>query len=143
MQQELPDSVNRLSERVIGCAIEVHRTLGGGLLESVYEAAMCHELGLQGIPFARQVGFVGLYKDQPMPPLRIDLLVDGCLIIELKAVQKVEDTHLSQLVSYLVLANKPMGLLINFSAPTIIKGLHRRINSKALLTPTHPSASSA
>lgn len=143
MQQELPDSLNRLSERVIGCAIEVHRTLGGGLLESVYEAAMCHELGLQDIPFAYQVGFVGLYKRQPMPPLRIDLLVDNCLIIELKAVQKVEDTHLAQLVSYMALANKPVGLLINFSAPTVLKGLHRRINSKALSTTTLPSASSA
>ena len=145
MQQELPESLNWLSERVIGCAIEVHRTLGGGLLESVYEAAMCHELTLQGIPFACQAGFVGAYKGQPMPPLRIDLLVDNCLIIELKAVQKVEDAHLAQLVSYLVLAHKPVGLLINFSAPTILKGLHRRINSKALLhsSTNPPSASSA
>lgn len=145
MQVELPDSLNRLSERVIGCAIEVHRTLGGGLLESVYEAALCHELAIQEIQFARQIGFVGLYKGQPMPPLRIDLLIDDCLILELKAVQKVEDTHLAQLVSYMVLANKPMGLLINFSAPTILKGLHRRINSKALVlsSTSPPSASSA
>lgn len=145
MKQELPESLNRLSERVIGCAIEVHRTLGGGLLESVYEHALCHELGLQGIPFACQVGFVGEYKGNPLPPLRIDLLVGDCLILELKAVQKVEETHLAQLVSYMVLANKPMGLLINFSAPTVLKGLHRRINSKALAfsSPTPPSASSA
>ena len=143
MKQELPDSLNRLSERVIGCAIEVHRTLGGGLLESVYENALCHELDLQGVRYACQVGFVGEYKGKALPPLRIDLLVEDCLILELKAVQKVEDTHLAQLVSYMVLANKPMGLLINFSAPTVLKGLHRRINSKALLPQTPSSASSA
>ncbi len=143
MHQELPDNLNRLSERVIGCAIEVHRALGGGLLESVYEAAMCHELRIQSIPFACQVGFVGSYKGQPMPPLRIDLLVDDSLIIELKAVQKIEETHLAQLVSYMSLAHKPVGLLINFSAPTILKGLHRRINSRALSPPSPLSAPSA
>jgi GxxExxY protein len=131
-QVELSQSLNQLSHEIIGCAIEVHRELGPGLLESVYEAALSYELNLAGIEFTQQVSFKGQYKGNPLPPQRIDLLIEGQIILELKSIRAVEDAHLAQLVSYLLLMNKPLGLLINFNAPTIQKGLHRRINSKAL-----------
>ncbi len=128
---ELSPSLNQLSHEIIGCAIEVHRELGPGLLESVYEAALCYELKLAGIQFTQQVSFKGQYKGNPLPPQRIDLLIENQIILELKSTRAVEDAHLAQLVSYLLLLNKPLGLLINFNAPTIQKGTHRRINSKA------------
>jgi len=129
--RELPEEINLLSRDVIGCAIEVHRELGPGLLESVYEAALCYELEQAGITFQQQLCFVGEYKGKPLPPQRIDLLVADQIILELKSSRAVEDAHLAQLVSYLLLTDKPLGLLINFNAPTIQKGLHRRINSRA------------
>ena len=129
--QELPEHINQLSHEIIGCAIEVHRELGPGLLESVYEAALCHELDLAGIPYQQQLSYQGEYKGKPLPPQRIDLLVADQVILELKSTRAVEDTHLAQLVSYLLLTDKPLGLLINFNAQTVQKGLHRRINSRA------------
>lgn len=129
---DVPEELNQLTHQVIGCAIEVHRTLGPGLLESIYEAALCQEFEQAGLEYAQQHSFVGEYKGKQLPPQRIDILVNGNLILELKAVSAVNDLHLAQLVSYLRLANKPLGLLINFHAQTIQKGTHRRINSKAL-----------
>ena len=131
-QFEVSQSLNQLSHQVIGCAIEVHRELGPGLLESIYEAALCQEFDQAGLQYAQQHSFVGQYKGNQLPPQRIDLLIENQLILELKAVSAVNDLHLAQLVSYLRLANKPLGLLINFHAPTIKKGTYRRINSKAL-----------
>ncbi|MBL4809309.1 MAG: GxxExxY protein [Phycisphaerales bacterium] len=127
---ELPERLNRLSHDVIGCAIEVHRTLGPGLLESVYEAALCIEFERSGIEYAQQVSVIGQYKGKALPTQRIDLLVENVLIVELKAVQSVSDIHLAQLVSYLRVAQKPLGLLINFNDSTIKKGTYRRINSQ-------------
>lgn len=132
---ELPETLNQLSHQVIGCAIEVHRELGPGLLESVYEAAMCIELQHASISFTQQATIAADYKGTPLPPQRLDLLIEGQLILELKAVRAVDDLHLAQLVSYLRLTNKPLGLLINFHAPTIQKGSHRRINSRVVRTP--------
>lgn len=135
---DLPHALNELSHRVIGCAIEVHRELGPGLLESVYEAAMCAEFDQAGIEYVSQLGFVGEYRGRPLPPQRIDLVVESDLILEIKAVRAVDDLHLAQLVSYLRLTKKPLGLLINFHAPTIQKGTHRRINSRVIRTPNSP-----
>lgn len=129
--KELPEHINQLSHEIIGCAIEVHRELGPGLLESVYEAALSYELDLAGIPYQQQLSYQGEYKGKPLPPQRIDLLVADQIILELKSTRAVEDTHLAQLVSYLLLTDKPLGLLINFNTPTLQKGLHRRINSRA------------
>jgi len=129
---DVPEELNQLTHQVIGCAIEVHRTLDPGLLESVYESALCHELELANIRYTQQVSFTGQYKGKPLPQQRLDLLIENQLILELKAIRAIEDNHLAQLTSYLYLANKPLGLLINFHAPTIKKGTYRRINSKAL-----------
>lgn len=131
-QHELPTELNELTRRVIGCAIDVHNELGPGLLESVYEEAICVELDRAGITYERQPAITGEYKGVPLPPQRLDLLIENQLILELKAVRAVDDLHLAQLVSYLRLTHKPLGLLINFHAPTIQKGTHRRINSHAL-----------
>lgn len=132
---ELPTPLNQISHQIIGCAIEVHKELGIGLLESVYESALCEEFDRAGISYQQQVGFIGEYKGKQLPPQRIDLLIENDIILELKAVRAVDDLHLAQLVSYLRLTNKPLGLLINFHAPTIQKGTHRRINSKVVRTP--------
>lgn len=132
---ELPTALNQISHQIIGCAIEVHKELGIGLLESVYESALCEEFDRAGISYQQQVGFVGEYNGKQLPPQRIDLLVENDIILELKAVRAVDDLHLAQLVSYLRLTNKPLDLLINFHAPTIQNGTHRRINSKVIRTP--------
>jgi GxxExxY protein len=144
-RSEVPDWVNRLSERVIGCAIEVQRTLGPGLLEAVYEAALCYELRQIDLRYAQQVSFFGGYKGIALPMQRFDLVIEDTIIVELKAVRAVEDMHLAQLVSYIKLANKPLGLLINFNAPTIARGTYRRVNSacKPLSNPSAASATSA
>src|SRR6201987_5482167 len=103
-----------LSERVIGLAIEVHRHLGPGLLESAYEACLCHELMLQGIAFERQVplpiAYKGLHVDAAY---RLDVTVPGLVVLELKAVDKLESIHEAQLLTYLRLSKSWLGLLIN------------------------------
>lgn len=129
---EVPERMNQLSQRVIGCAIEVHRELGPGLLEGIYEAAMAHELGMAGIAFARQRSYFPTYKGIALPPQRLDLLVEETIVLELKAVEAVSDAHLAQLLTYMRLAEMPLGLLINFNAITIAKGTYRRNNSRAL-----------
>ena len=129
---EIPDSLNKLSERVIGCAIEVHRVLGPGLLERLYEDALVHELQLQDLQVRRQVPVQLDYKGVMLTGQRLDLVVEHRLVIELKAVESVSDLHLAQLLSYLRVGNLPLGLLINFNVPLLKKGIHRRVNSAAL-----------
>ena len=115
-----------LSEQVIAACIAVHRELGPGLLESMYEAALCEELTLLGLPFERQkpVGFSykGKLLDQAY---RIDLVVCGCLLVEIKAVDALLPIHAAQVVSYLRITGLNDGLLVNFNALTIRSGLRR------------------
>ncbi|MBX3377557.1 MAG: GxxExxY protein [Phycisphaeraceae bacterium] len=143
----MPEALNKLSERVIGCAIEVHRALGPGLLERMHEEALCHEFKLQGIAFDRQVPVRLRYKGIELVGQRFDLLVAGLIVVELKAVEQVIEVHLAQLVSYLRAGPFPLGLLINFNTPALRQGIERRVNSKAfpLAIPDQllPSATSA
>lgn len=134
--------LNEVSERVIGCAIEVHRTLGTGLLERIYEDALVHELSTAGLRVDRQVPIRVAYKGTLLSELRIDLLVERSIIVEVKAVTKVADEYLAQLVSYLRATDMPLGLLINFHARRVVDGVYRRINSSSSLT-SAISASSA
>ena len=98
--------VNDLSDEVIGAAIEVHRTLGPGLLESAYEACLCHELELRRIPHVRQLNLPVNYKGMLVDcAFRIDVLVDDILLLELKAVEKIDRIHLAQTMTYLRLRN--------------------------------------
>ncbi len=117
-----------LSDQVIGAAIEVHRQLGPGLLESAYQACLGHELSLRGILFVSQLDLPLTYKGVQLDVgYRIYLLVDDKIIVELKAVEKVLPIHEAQLLTYLRLLKKPVGLLLNFSVPVLKDGIIRRV----------------
>jgi len=113
---------------IIGAAIEVHRHLGPGLLESAYEECLCHELHLRGLDFKRQVELPVLYKGLSLDcGYKIDLVVQEEVILELKSVEKRPPVHQAQLLTYMKLANKRVGLLINFNVPLLTRGIVRRI----------------
>ncbi len=119
---------DKLSGEVIGAAIEVHRIMGPGLLESIYERCLMRELELRGIPFLNQEEVVINYKDFVFKEiLKFDLHVDGCLLVELKATQDVLPIHKAQLLSYMKLLNAPLGLLINFHEIKLVDGISRLI----------------
>ena len=118
---------NSLTQQVIGCAIEVHRTLGPGLLETVYEVCLCRELAMSGIPFVRQQKIPVFYKGKKVDcDLRIDVIVDRSLALEIKAVYQILPVHEAQLLTYLRVAGLPLGLLLNFNEPTMTDGIRRR-----------------
>jgi GxxExxY protein len=117
---------DELSKRVIGCALEVHRHLGPGLLESSYEQCLAHELSCAKLPFQLQVGLPLQYKSLRLDcGYRIDLLVDGKLILELKSVEQLLPIHEAQLLTYMKLAQIATGLLINFNVPLLKQGIKR------------------
>ena len=115
-----------LSNRVIGCAIAVHRELGPGLLESAYERCLAYELGLEGIHFLVQHPLPVKYRGIELDcGYRLDLLVEGSLIVELKSVEEVTGLHEAQLLTYLKLSGLALGLLINFNVPRLKHGIRR------------------
>ena len=115
-----------LTQKVIGCAIEVHRTLGPGLLESTYQHCLAHEFSLQNIPFKTEWPLPVNYKDIQLDcGYRVDLLVRNCLILELKAVSAILDIHRAQLLTYMKLAKIETGLLINFNVRRLVDGIQR------------------
>jgi GxxExxY protein len=117
---------DELSSKVIGCAIEVHRELGPGLLESTYEQCLAYELGRARIPFQLQVALPVQYKETKLDcGYRIDLLVDGKLLVELKSVEQLLQLHAAQILTYMKLAKVKFGLLINFNVPLLKKGIKR------------------
>jgi GxxExxY protein len=116
------------SRKVIGAAIEVHRLKGPGLLETIYEKCLLRELFLQGIPAQNQLVIRIEYKGYVFDePLRLDVYVDECLIVELKAVEAILPIHKAKLLSYMKLLDAPLGLLINFHEMKLVDGLHRLI----------------
>lgn len=128
----LYQQADELSSQVIGAAIEVHRVMGPGLLESIYERCMIRELQLRGIAAARQKEVRIEYKGEVFnEELRFDLLVDDCLLVELKAVQEVHPIHKAQLLSYMKLMDVPLGLLLNFHQTRLVDGMSRMILSGA------------
>ena len=111
---------------MIGAAIEVHRVLGAGLLESAYEECLCHELGIRQLNFSRQVALPVRYKEITLDcAYRMDVVVENKLILELKAVDKLLPIHDAQLLTYLRLSNLSTGLLLNFNVPVLKDGLKR------------------
>ena len=122
---EPSEHVDAICHGVIGAAIEVHRVLGPGFLESVYEEALCVELSLRGIPFARQVPVGVAYKGETVGAARLDLLVDECLIVELKAVEIIAPIHVAQVISYLKATRLALGLLITFNVTVLRRGIKR------------------
>lgn len=114
-----------LTERIIGAAIEVHRELGPELLESIYEEALCHEFNLQGIRYERQVPADIAYKGTIIKGQRLDLLVEGEVVVEIKSVSRTPDVVVSQTISYLKATNLKRGLIINFGERRLIDGVKR------------------
>ena len=121
---------NELSNKIIGAAIEVHRALGGpGLLESIYEAALCHELMLQGIKYKRQLAVPVVYKGITIrDPLFIDILAEDAVVIEVKAVEKNHPIFETQVLTHLRLTGKKLGLVINFGSSRVKDGIFRVVN---------------
>ena len=120
---------NQISEQIIGCAIEVHRVLGPGLLESVYEEALFFELKQAGLNVEKQIPVSVHYKNNKLKTdLKLDLLVENLVIVELKAVEKLNRIHDAQLLTYLKMKKLWLGLLINFNTPVLIQGIKRLVN---------------
>lgn len=120
------DQINVLTERVIGCAIEVHRTLGPGLLESIYRECLAMELAAHQLRFDSERHVPIEYKGQLVRgTLKLDLLVEGCVVVELKAVEAIHPIHLAQVMTYLRLTGYPAGLLMNFNVTSLRSGLRR------------------
>lgn len=123
------EQINKLSGIILDCSIEVHKNLGPGLLESVYEVCLCKELSLKGIQFLRQVLLPVYYKGESLnAEYKIDILVENEIVIELKSVEQMHPVYEAQLLTYLKLANKKLGLLINFNVPRLIDGYKRMLN---------------
>ena len=124
------EHLNKLSKIILDSSIEVHRNLGPGLLESVYEVCLCKELNLRDINLQRQVSLPVEYKNEKLDAdFRIDVLVQNEIIIELKAVEFLLPVHEAQLLTYLKLADKRLGFLINFNVPKLVDGFKRRVNN--------------
>ncbi len=121
----LPDETEALIERVIGAAIEVHRRLGPGFLESIYLRAMCIELAANSIPFECERPITVTYRDTPISGQRVDLIVANSLILELKAVSRMDPVFQAKLISYLRTTGIRAGLLINFNLPLLKEGIKR------------------
>lgn len=123
------EQINKLSGIILDCSIEVHKNLGPGLLESVYEVCLCKELSLKDIQFLRQVSLPVYYKGESLnAEYKIDILVENEIVIELKSVEQMHPVYEAQLLTYLKLANKKLGLLINFNVPRLIDGYKRMLN---------------
>jgi GxxExxY protein len=122
-----------LTELIIGAAIEVHKAIGPGLLESVYQECMCHELSLRGLRFLREVQVPVVYKGVALDcGYRLDLIVEDTVILELKSADRIIPVHEAQLLTYLKLLDKPVGFIINFNVPTLrAGGIVRRVLDSA------------
>jgi len=120
---------NQLSGEVIGAAIEVHRELGPGLLESIYRESLAMELAARGLTVNRELEVPILYKGRMlMSSLRLDMLVNALIVVEVKSVEHIVSVHEAQLLSYLRLSGKRLGLLINFNSPVLTRSIRRVIN---------------
>lgn len=124
------EEYNRLSDLIIGTAIEVHRKLGPGLLESIYRKALAFELGKIGIKADQEVPFNCIYENQDLGlAFRADMIVEDAIILELKSTEENHPVYYKQLTSYLKVADKRLGLLIYFGYPTVMHGLKRIVNN--------------
>lgn len=122
------DGHNRTTQTIIGAAIEVHRKLGPGLLESAYRKCLCQELSLQGVPFAMEVPLPLEYKGIRLEAgYRLDLLVAGVVVVEVKAIEALAPIHEAQILTYMRLGGWPLGLLINFNVTVLKNGIKRKI----------------
>ena len=124
------ERLDQLTEKIIGCAIEVHKALGPGLLESAYEECLCFELSSVGLGFARQVSLPVVYKQIKLDcGYRLDIIVDDLVIVEIKAVERLAPIHEAQLLSYLRMLDKRVGLILNFHSTILKSGIKRIVNN--------------
>jgi GxxExxY protein len=114
-----------LTERIIGCAIAVHRVLGPGLVEATYEEALCIELNMEGLQFSRQIGVPVQYRGQIIGEYRPDLVVESTVVVEIKSVERLIGLHQAQLLAYMRVLRLPVGLLLNFNGETLRSGVRR------------------
>lgn len=124
-RSQMPEATERTVETVIGCAIEVHRRLGPGFLEGVYQDAMIIELDVAGLLARREVPVMLSYRGRPLREHRVDLIVEECVILELKAVDLLDRIHQAQLISYLRATGLRIGLLMNFNTEQLKSALRR------------------
>ncbi len=129
IRTEPEESIDRIARATLAAAVEVHKQLGPGYLESVYEEALAIELALQKIPFVRQIPVPVQYKDHLVGQGRLDFLVNDELVVELKAVEALLPIHKAQVPSYLKATQHRLGLLINFNVPVLMRGVQRIILS--------------
>jgi GxxExxY protein len=123
-------TINTLTEKIIECAIQVHKTLGPGLLESVYEECLCYELKQAGLKFERQKPLPVKYRDKLLEcGYRLDIIVENQVILEIKAIEGILPIHHAQLLTYLKLSEIKAGLLINFCVPVLKDGIKRMVNN--------------
>jgi GxxExxY protein len=117
-----------LTKQILGAAIEVHRILGPGLMESAYEECLCHELNLRGLRFERQITVPVIYKGVNLDcGYKLDLLVEETVILELKCVERITSVHEAQLLTYMKLLSKPVGFIINFNVSVLRAGIVRKV----------------
>ena len=127
---QLEAELSRISHQAVGAAMEVHRVLGPGFLESVYEEALSAELQMRGVPFERQVPAPVVYKGVVVGEGRLDMVVRNTVIVELKTVEALTQIHTAQLLSYRKATGCQLGLLINFNVPVLRQGIRRIINTR-------------
>ena len=121
---------NEISYKVIGAAMTVHTALGPGLVESAYEKCLCHEFTQVGLQYRRQVRLpIAYHNVHVSPAYKIDFIVENCVVVEIKCVERLRPVHRTQLLSYLKLAKLPLGLLLNFKVPHMRDGIGRLINA--------------
>jgi GxxExxY protein len=147
VRRELPPEIESVSHLVIGRAIEVHRELGPGLLEGLYEDALIYELRRTGVDVWQQMEVPIRYKDTVLRPQRFDLIVGRCMVVELKSVTRLNEIFSAQLLSYLRATGLPLGLLLNFNVRLMKEGIERIYNERSqppyrIDLPSDPSRSS-
>jgi len=125
MFEPTPTHVELVARQVIGAAIEVHRALGPGFLERIYQEALCLELHARGLPFEREKAIAVHYRGTAIPGQRLDLIVDACVIVELKASSRLDVVHDAKVISYLRTTGLRLGLLLNFNCRTLKDGIRR------------------
>ena len=137
--EEFIERCNKITHKIIGAAMEVHRFFGPGMLENTYEICLCHELRLRGLKVERQLAQPVHYKGIDLDcGYRLDILVEGIIVVEIKAVEKLQDIHEAQLQTYLRLTENYIGLLLNFNEIRLKDGIRRSINSRAIAKPAPP-----
>lgn len=127
------EEINALTHKIIGCAMQVHRTLGNGFQEVIYQRALAIEFAFQGVDFAREMEMDLFYREQHIGTRRVDFFVENKVMVEIKAIEKLEDVHKAQAINYCEAYNIADGLLINFSSKSLD---FKRVYNKNLVNPT-------